>query len=799
MNAMCKGAVLGFVVSGIGFVIAHDAAAEQAEGSTTIIEEVVVTARYREETAQESPTAITAFNQAMLEDITAQDLRDVGPQSPNVRIQVNTFAPNSSTIHMRGLGSLTIESTNELRSGVSINGVFVSRPVATLVDFFDVDTVEVLRGPQGTTFGKNSLAGGVTLSTIRPDGTLDYEAEFTAGKYERLDFRGAVQFPIIEDKLSARIAMLAQNYEGHFKNRTNGKHLNGEDVDTVRGTLLWTPVENFEWTLIGTWLEERSDAPGGDDASDLVVPEGARRPELFRAPQLLPILFGPNTPLPFPPFNVGWTGEPDDGTFTVGRDALDFYNTDQNSITSIINWDIGNFTLTSVTGWVETDDFVAADFDQTELLFFPTFRDQVHEQFSQEVRLQSDFSGMDGFLGNLEVVLGLFYFEQEHEIVQTFPTLGNPTSADYAHQDGESKAIFGQAIYALTEDLNMTFGIRYTDETKDFERNPGTNFGTRIDYLDPDSRPSISEMAALGQSVIGELDSDRTTVKVGFDYHFTDDIMGYAHFAQGFKAGEFGARAGSAQTVGPTDDETSESFEIGLKSQLLDGRLRANATFFHTTYKGLAFEVFFPSPSNPTGQETASQNIGEATTWGFEFEVTAVPVEGLTLQGALGILDAEYDEFCADLNGPAAPGVEVNPTSDCGGQVVPLPNGAFLVDLDYTDLKLSRAPETQVYLSAMYEWNTDIGGFFVRGAGSYESSYFADGVLNHPKAKTGDFWLFDASLGWTSPNESWRVQGWCKNCTDKHYVNGLTPTAQFFNQHFYGLPLTWGVTLSYRK
>ena len=134
--------------------------------STQVIEEVVVTARYREESAQDTPISMTAFNQNMLEAITAQDLRDVGPQSPNVRIQANTFAPNSSTIHVRGMGSLTIESTNELRNGVSINGVYISRPVATLVDFFDVDTVEVLRGPQGTTFGKNSLSGALNWSII---------------------------------------------------------------------------------------------------------------------------------------------------------------------------------------------------------------------------------------------------------------------------------------------------------------------------------------------------------------------------------------------------------------------------------------------------------------------------------------------------------------------------------------------------------------------------------------------------------------------------------------------------------
>ncbi|MEZ5557017.1 MAG: TonB-dependent receptor [Pseudomonadales bacterium] len=745
-----------------------------AAESAGVIEEVVVTARYREETAQESPTTVTAFNQTMLADITAQDLRDVGPQSPNVHIQANTFAPNSSTIHIRGMGSLTIESTNELRNGVSVNGVYISRPVATLIDLFDVETVEVLRGPQGTTFGKNSLSGAVALTTVRPDGTFDYDAEFTAGNYGRADFRGGVQFPIIEDKLSARIAVLAQNYDGHYKNRVNGNHLNGEDMDTVRATLVWTPTENVEATLIGSWLRERSQAPGGDDASD--------------PNQLINIIFAG---APF-----FWAGEPNDGPFKVGRDALDFYDTDQNSVTGIINWDIGNFTLTSITGWIETDDLAAADFDQTELPFFPTFRDQVHDQFSQEIRLQSDFAGMDGMLGNLELILGLFYFEQEHEIVQSFPTLGNPSSADYAHQDGDSRAIYGQAIYALTDDLNVTFGIRYTDESKDFERNPGTLFGTQISYLDPSSRPSIGEMSAFPKTVNGELNSDRTTIKVGVDYHFTDDIMAYASYSQGFKAGEFGARAGSNLTAGPTDDETSDAFEVGIKSDFLDGRLRANAAAFYTNYKELAFEVFFPSPNNPTGQETASQNIGEATVLGLELELTYVPIDGLTLQGVLGLLDAEYDDFCADLDGPS---VEVNPVSDCGGNVELLPDGTYLVDIDHTNLELSRAPDTQVYLSAQYEWNTDIGGLFVRGAGSYESKYFSDGVINHPKGETGDFWLFDASAGWNSNDDKWHVQAWCKNCGDKEYTSGLTPTAQFFNQHFWGYPRTYGLTLSYRR
>lgn len=763
------------VLFGTLFVAGHlvaPAATAAAEDSARVIEEVLVTARYREETVQDAPIAVTAFNQSMLETITAQDLRDVGPQSPNVRVQANTFAPNSSTIHIRGMGSLTIESTNELRNGVALNGVYVSRPVATLIDFFDMDTVEVLRGPQGTTFGKNSLSGAVAMNTIRPDGTFDYKAELTGGNYDRLDFRGAVQFPILEDKLSARISYLGQNYDGHYKNRANGGRLNGEDVDSVRGTVVWTPTETLEATLIYQWLKERSQAPGGDEASD--------------PGQLINLAFAG------PPFF--WNGEPDDGDFTVGRDALDMYNTDQDGVTGIINWDLGSFTLTSVTGWIATDDFAAADFDQTELPFFPTFRDQEHDQFSQELRLTSDFSGMSGAMSNLDLVLGLFYFEQEHEIVQTFPTLNN--SADYAHQDGDSRAVFGQVIYALSDDLNVFFGARYTKEKKDFERNPGTPIATPINYLDPDTRPGIDEMAALPRSVNGDLDSDRTTIKLGTDYHFTDTVMGYASYSTGYKAGEFGARAGSDLTAGPTDDETSDAFEIGVKSEFMDGRLRVNASAFYTNYEDLAFEVFFPSATNPTGQETASQNIGEATVSGFELEITAVPIDGLTLQGVLGLLDAEYDDFCADLDGPAP---ETNPASDCGGQVTLLPNGTYLVDIDHTDLELSRAPDTQVYLSAQYDWNTSVGRMFVRGSGNYESTYFSDGAINHPNGETGDFWLLDASAGWTSLNDRWRVQAWCKNCSDKHYTSGLTPTAQFFNQHFWGLPRTYGLTLTVYK
>ncbi len=745
--------------SAFSLSLASAAIAEESRPAT--VEEILVTARYIEESTQDTPLAITAFSDVTLDKIVAQDLRDVGPSTPNLHIQPVVTFQNSAAVHIRGMGGQGIESTEENRNGISINGVFISRPVATLIDLFDVQTIEVLRGPQGTTFGKNSLAGGLNITTKRPDGTYDWAGEITAGNYGREDYRGAFQMPLIEDVLSARISVLSQNYDGHFENRVNGDDLNGESVDTVRATLAFTPNEVFDATLIYSWLDENSTAPGADN-----------RPS-------------PGQLLQFT--------EPDKDPFTVGRDALDFADTDQDGVTLIMNWDIGSFVLTSVSGWVSTDDFVASDFDQTEVPFFPTFRDQTHEQVSSELRLASDFSDRDGVLGDLSMVFGLYYFEQKHELVQSFPTLG--PSADYARQNGDSAAIFSQAIYALSDVTNLTFGIRYTDEQKEFRRNSGA-FMPGLSASDPGTRPSIAFMSQLPKNVTGDLDSDNTSIRLGVDHRLRDNVMAYATYAQGFKSGEFGARAASEFTVGPTDDETSDSYEIGMKSDWLDDTLRVNIAVFYTEYQDLQFGVFIPSPANPTGQETTNQNIGEATTLGMEIETTWLVTENLSFEANVGLLDAEYDEFCADLNGPSA---ATNPVSNCGGQVVLLPNGTYLIDEDHTDKDLSRAPESQIYLAAEYTLPTAIGSISARIATNYEDEYFSDGVLNHPFAETGDFWLWDSSITWLSIDESWRVQAWCKNCGDKEYTNGLTPTANFFNQHFYGNPQVYGLTLSYRR
>lgn len=741
-------------------------AAAETDNSTSgespggTLEEVVVTARYKAESVQDTPSAVTAFNEGLLEKVMAQDLRDVSPSTPNVRIQpVNGFN-NSANIYMRGIGHGGIESTEEPRVGLSIDGVVLTRPVGSLIDLFDVDRIEVLRGPTGTTFGKNSMSGGIAITTKRPSGEFDYKAEVAVGNYGRKDLRVAVDMPIITDKLAARVSVLDQNYDGHFVNRVNGEDLGGEDVRTIRTSVLWTPTENIDATLIAWDVKDRSDAPGAENDPD------------------------PGQLLQFT--------ETDDDPYTVGSDAPNFANLDQTGVTGIVNWDLNGWVLTSVTGFSETDDFTANDFDHTEIPMFPTSRIQEHDQFSQELRLATQLGE------KLDLVAGLFYLTQEHEIVQNFPTLG--PSADYTTQDSDSKAVFAQAIYGVTDKLSATLGARYSKESKDYMRNPGVFFADIT--TDPNSHKPISllrqltvDELATGSTriVTGELDSSRLTTKFGLDYQFNEDMMAYFSFAEGYKAGEFGARASSPITVGPTDDESSESFEIGLKSEWFDNRLRLNVAAFYTEYEDLQVSVFLPSNDNPTGQESALSNIAGATTKGLEVELFALPHERLTLQASVGLLDAEYTDFCADLNGPS---VVVNPVSECG-DVVSLPNGAALIDEDHSDRDLARAPELEAYLAAEYvqPLGNGFGELTARVSWSYMDEFNVSGGVN-PKSISGNVTKVDASLVWLSEEEKVRVSLWGKNLTDKAMVTGFIETAQFFNQKFYGEPRTYGLSVS---
>lgn len=740
--------------------------------------EIIVTARFKQETLQDVPQAISAFDEKALERTAARDLTDLAPSTPNVSIQpVATFS-NSAAIYIRGLGAQGIESTEESPVGIAIDGVYVTRPVATMLDTFDLERVEVLRGPQGTSFGKNSLAGGISAYTKNPTGEFGVEIEATAGNYGRLDGRVAINLPLVKDVLSARLVASQESLGGYFFNRYNGERVGGQDRFSLRGTLLFTPSEDLTVNLKGWWLHDRSSAPGGDAAPD--------------NSKLLYLVFG--------------FSEPNDGAFTIGRDFPASHDTDQYGVIGTVNAKLGQMNLTSTTGYIKTNDFNDSDFDQSEKFFFPTFRVQAHRQFSQELRLATDFSDADGALARLNLVLGGYYMKQSFEMSQAFPTLPvllAPSlrfgSQDFVAQDNTAKALFAQAIYGVTEDLNITLGVRQSWEDKNYFRDPTGLLLSPAFFNSRDVVKSLADMEALantnfaaGKAFKDGYSRNRATFKAGIDYKVSPDLMVYAGWSQGYKGGGYGARSASMVTAGPTDDNTSELFEAGMKGDFLDGMLRFNLTGFVTKFKKLEFGVFIPNPAVASGQETATVNVGAATTKGLELETTLKASDAFKVTANVGYLDSKYDSFCTDLNGPSS--YTTAPTSACG-KVTALANGSYLVDENYTHLKLVRAPKWTAQIAGEYTVPLgDKGELTARLAMLYRSAWYST-VLNDVAGKTGDFALVDGSLGWESGDGRFRAMVWGKNLTNKHWVSALTPTAQFFIQRFYGAPRTFGMTV----
>ncbi len=753
---------------------ANDTAAADDAGT----DEIIVTARFRNETLQDVPQAISAFGEETLTKIAARDITDLAPSTPNISIQpVATFS-NSAAIFIRGLGAQGIESTEESPVGVSIDGVYVTRPVATMLDTFDLDRIEVLRGPQGTSFGKNSLAGGIAAYSKNPGRDWGVQAEVTVGNYGRMDARAAVDMPLIQDTLAVRLVLNKETYDGYFTNRLNGKKVGGQDRLTLRGTVVFTPTDNIDINLKGFLVRDRSSAPGGDAAPN--------------RNQLL--------------WQVFRFEEPNDGAYTIGRDFPADHDTDQLGLISNIGVDLGSLQLKSVTGYIETDDFNDSDFDQSEIFFFPTFRLQSHRQFSQELRLQTDFSDRTDALSRLNLVVGGYYLKQSFELAQAFPTLPvllapalNFGSQDFVAQDNTAKALFAQAIYGITDRLNITLGVRQSWESKDYFRDPTGVLISPSRFTSRDLVKSLAEMEAIANTNLAAgkafklgYDRDRTTFKAGLDYRVTDDLMVYANFSQGYKGGGFGARSATTTTAGPTEDNTADLYELGFKGDFFDNLLRLNVTGFYTKFKQLEFGVFFPNPNVASGQETAQLNIGAATTKGLEFEATLKPTQNFRLSANVGYLDAKYTSFCADIDGPSA--FATPPTSTCG-DVTRLPNGTYLVDVDLTGNKLVRAPKWQTNLSADYSIPLGSAGTInLRAAMTYRSTYYST-VANDLAGKTGDFTLVDGSIGWESEDGRFRAMVWGKNLTDKTYVAALTPTANFFTQRFYNAPRTFGLTL----
>jgi iron complex outermembrane recepter protein len=591
-------------------VLAQDA--EVASGRIT--DQITVTARKKEESIQDTPLAVSAITGAQLERAGIDSFDQVLNTIPNAGQSGGIAGTLQGLVSIRGISTLVRFVGLETGVGYYVDGVYTGRPENFNQDLIDIERIEVLRGPQGALFGKNTIAGAINIITQKPTDEFTGVAEAQYGNYNHVRVRGHVSGPLVPGKLSASLSAGYVNRDGYVKNISGvGPDLEAVDLATFRGKLRFTPSDNTEFILSADGLIDRGE------------------------------------PVFFEVSDVSFINDPSEATpFTVNQDQPNFLNRDIWGMSLTSNIDTGSGEWTTILGYRNSSFDAGLDDDKVPVRFFVDFFSSDVEFFSAETRYAASISD------RIDYVVGAYYFNQKADNLSNF-ALGDfltgfpgvePPIDLTSSVDSESYALFFNADIALSDRLSLEVGGRYVSEEKDAVHVQddmtgifgSTNFA--ITRRDNDFAPTVS-----------------------LSYAVADNAMTYLRFAQGFKSAgfntDFVVAGASNLEVSP---EFATSYEIGIKSDLADNNLRLNLAGFYTTYKDLQL-------SQIAGGGVSLNNAAEADIYGIEAEFAALMGEYIDINGSIGYLHATYGDF----TGCPVPGAAAVPAlANCAGNYLNL-------------------------------------------------------------------------------------------------------------------------------
>ncbi|CAN5363940.1 TonB-dependent receptor [soil metagenome] len=598
---------------------------------------------------------MTAFSAAQYNAVFATELSDVGDLSPNVELKPSTIV-GLQNFTIRGMGVSGSTPSDSPTVGVFQNGVFWGSNYGAMIDTFDIEAIEILRGPQGTLFGRNVTGGAVSVRTKRPNGDFGFESEATLGTHGRADISAAVQGSLIDGVLAGRLVGSYRSFDGYFNNTLTGKPYGGADTELLRGTLVFTPTEALDVTFIGEHYNESGDSTpvrGIAVPGTLPYANGFRQPDNFWDLAL---------------------DRPGPSEITVDSATLE------------VNLDIGPGVMTSVTGYREVTNNNNTDFDGTPFSGFNQAIAFSSEQFSQELRYAARLNSWFSF------TLGAYYFELEHQFREGRNLSNNATifaSGNHVNQD--SSAVFGEADISLPYNLTLTLGARYTDESITAQTRPfgGCPLPATTDI---NRHTDLSAPCDLGPSDTAKFND--VSPKILLSWKPDDNNLIYASATRGFRSGGFSLR-GTALTP-PFNSEQVTAYEVGYKGDLFDKRLRLNMALFRNTYDDLQRTIVFVSPTLGTFQKTG--NAAQATIQGAELDVTWQATDKLVLTGTYGYTDAQFDSFVGlDVTGDGIPDPEL--ASEL--HFVRVPANTFTLAANY-DQPLASGAELKFRAAANY-------------------------------------------------------------------------------------------------
>ena len=726
--------VVGLAMAGALSSIAPVVYAQES----AVLEEIIVTARKTFEPMQSVPIAVSAFSGETIDNLVMRDIREMEGFIPNLVIDSVSVSPAGASIYLRGVGTQEVERSFDPAVGVVVDGVPLSFVNGSMSNTFDFSSFEVLRGPQGTLFGRNTTGGVINIARTTPSGELGLKYELTAGNDDRTDVKAVLNFPIIADKLAGKLGYSQQKDGGLRENVLLDERVGDADNKEYNVTLMWTPTDDFDATFTYVNYEDTNDGVPLQNITSLNTYN--------------PVNPAPEVPCVLPEVVFGKTCG--DDVQDINDLTQDWYNPidfEWDSYSLNMNWDVGIGTITSITGYQETDEEVKTDFDGTSLNFFHANRLQESEQTSTELR----FASSDELSENWDFVAGVFWLEDEYQLEQrtSIGAFGGPDAATFLNPLTEHErtawAVFGEVHIALTDKWNLTLGGRYTEEEKDFYAMGTIGGGEIVGYL-PDGGDDLYIFGTpifvpISQAADKE-DWSEFSPKIGVDYQVNDDVLTYLSYAEGFRSGGFNGRNYDPSNIGPFDPEFVDNYELGMKGDFAENTIRLNLAAFYTDYSDKQEEVI--QPDGFGGSNTVVSNAATVDIFGIEAEFTWVANENFRVNANLGWLDADYGDYVADLNGDG-------------------------IETDNSDLELRRVPEFTGGINGIYNVQLGPGNLTAFLGYRYTDEYWVE-VANDPRGLLPDRGVWDATLSyeweWNS-GRTVKITAFGRDLTDEDGFN----------------------------
>ena len=726
----------------------------QSGSAGALLEEIVTTARKRGEAeiAQEVPIAVSVYGAAQLDALFVKKLDDLSHLMPNVQLEaVGTF-PGVQNFSIRGQGINSSIPSVDPTVGVFVDGIYMGTTYGVVIDTFDLASVEVLRGPQGLLFGRNVTGGAVVLRNARPNGEFGTRFRVGTTDEEQFNIAAAIEGSLSEDKLAAKLVVYYDDDQGYFKNTNQtftgpqvgpfpiapapypGQAFYMKSADAksqvgalettlVRPSIVWTPTDNTD-----VYLSVEIGKTEGDGAA--------------------------------------WTSVTDQragllANFTTSADEIGFTDIEWNQVVLEVNIaEVGNGTLTNILGTRTVDAKSGADIDGTYFPLFTVPGTTDQDQISNELRWSGSFSD------NWDATIGLYYFDQDVEYRESrYIILGAPfTVALGGDMQAENWGVFWNNDFYVNDEWTLTAGIRYTDEKKTAQiitSDPGA--GGRC--------PDVVTFNCTFDNLSGSWSN--VTPKLGAQWNLDDHSQLYGFWSKGFRSGGFNFRNARPDQIppGPTKEEENNTFEIGLKTDFADGKMRLNLAVFHNDIKDMQRELNIPDAEVIVLQATI--NAGDVTIMGFEMDFVALLTDTFSINASYGWQDGKYTRI-----DPFVPALEA------------------LLMAPVIGPELPRLAPTNYNIG--FSWDMPMGNAGLVNVAANHS--FRE---MHPYNDSNTEFFSDQrrtnlSINWFSPGEAWGVSLYGKNLSDEANWGNLTSIAGIFTAGPMQKGRFWGLEVNYR-